>query len=393
MPRLFLEVTNAVLLEGGATLVTVTREFYTNSDLVVFLSSSDPNQLIVPLSVTIPSNQVFTAFPIATVDNLLIEQTRSVSVSASAPGFSGMSADLVIVDNDAPELSLELLAGSVSEGAGSVATVGKVTRSFATALPLAVALESSNPGKAVAPATVTIPAGQSFAWFPIAAVDDAVTNAPVTVVISAFVTETFTGDRLGAGVSTNLTVLDNDGPTLTVDIPVDAVAAGTMVTGLVTRSGSLATPLDIGLVSSATNLATVPATLTIPYGQSSAPFNIATVPGSVTNGSRSVTITATAAGFTGGSAGLVVTDLLLPDLVVSNIVVPSGGEAGSTINVSYRVQNQGPRPLATVSMCACSCRAIHISATTPRLGRPTSLARCPSTGTSTNPCKYACHWR
>ena len=43
--------TNA-LLEGYTAMATVRREFYTNGELVVSFSSSDPSQLTVPLSVT-----------------------------------------------------------------------------------------------------------------------------------------------------------------------------------------------------------------------------------------------------------------------------------------------------------------------------------------------------
>jgi len=77
-------------------------------------------------------------------------------------------------------------------------------------------------------------------------------------------------------------------------------------------SVSIASPavsdLSVSLSSSNPNAATVPASTTVLAGQATVSFPIAAVDNSVSDGSRSVTITATAGGYEAGTVQLTVTD-------------------------------------------------------------------------------------
>jgi hypothetical protein len=85
-----------------------------------------------------------------------------------------------------PLLIVGLSPTAVSEAAGPGAATGTVIRSGApTTASLAVSLSSSDTTEAQVPATVTIPAGQSSATFPINAIDDTVADGPQSVLISA----------------------------------------------------------------------------------------------------------------------------------------------------------------------------------------------------------------
>jgi len=78
--------------------------------------------------------------------------------------------------------------------------------------------------------------------------------------------------------------------------------------GTVTRDGSTAADLVVTLASNDTTEATVPATVTILATQTSANFNITAVNDSFPDGSKTVTITASATGATNGTLTLTVTD-------------------------------------------------------------------------------------
>jgi predicted extracellular nuclease len=78
--------------------------------------------------------------------------------------------------------------------------------------------------------------------------------------------------------------------------------------GTVTRTGSTANALTVTLASNDTTEATVPTTVEIAAGQTSATFDIAAVDDAIADGSQTVTFTATASGFTNGTTTVTVTD-------------------------------------------------------------------------------------
>ena len=144
------------------------------------------------------------------------------------------------------------------------------------------------------PATVVIPIGQSSATFPLTIVNDTRIDGPQSVTVTAHVQ----GWTDGSGA---IVIADNESRNLTVTLP--AMREGdTGKTGTVSISGTLATPLVVGLASSDLTEATVPASVTILTGQTSATFAIGVVDDTLVDGAQNVTITATAAGFVTGQA-------------------------------------------------------------------------------------------
>ena len=95
-----------------------------------------------------------------------------------------------------PALSVSLSPGSFSENGGT--STGTVAIAAAAAADVVIALASSDTAELTVPASVTIPAGQTSATFPITAVDDTNTDGPSTVTISA----TATGYASGSAVAT-----------------------------------------------------------------------------------------------------------------------------------------------------------------------------------------------
>jgi hypothetical protein len=109
----------------------------------------------------------------------------------------------------------------------------------------------------------------------------------------------------------------------------------------VRRNTGTSGDLVVTLVSDDTTEATVPATVTIPDGQDSATFTVTGVLDGVNDGTRPVTILASAAGFNSGSAGLQVTDRDLPDLQITAIQLPASVKTGEVVTAQYTVTNRG----------------------------------------------------
>jgi hypothetical protein len=97
---------------------------------------------------------------------------------------------------------------------------------------------------------------------------------------------------------------------LTVTVPVSATEGDPPLSGegAVAIPWALATDLGVDLATSDATELTVPATLTIPQGSTSATFDITIEDDEVSDGTQRVTVTATAAGWTSGSAVLTVFD-------------------------------------------------------------------------------------
>jgi subtilase family serine protease len=343
IPKLFVVFLTNSVEEGQMVAALVTRDTATTNALTVFLESSAPGQLSPPWSVTIPANEVSWTFPVLAVDDMVPELPRAYSLTASASGFESGSANVTILDNDLPQIWVTLSQTNVSEGAGPQATYGTVSRPTAGTTSLQVELASSNIAAALVPTHVTIPASGTSVSFPIAAVDDDLVDGTQSTFVTPYVLDSGSKVRLAEGTGALLMVTDDDGPTLKLTaerklLP-EGLAAATKVT--VSRNTPATNAIAVNLASSNPNEATVPSTVRLEQGQSSTEFTLATVADGVEDGNQTVVLRASAPGFTEGIETVVVSDMNLPDLVLTHVTAPAAAEAEGYVNVSYRVTNQG----------------------------------------------------
>ncbi|MEZ6086989.1 MAG: delta-60 repeat domain-containing protein [Pirellulaceae bacterium] len=184
--ELSITIDAAQILETGTTTATITRN---NDDielpLVVALTSDDPSEVSIPATVTIPANETSVDFTVTGVDDLIADDTQTVTISGNANQYfsSGDSLDVVNVNVPAA-LTLTIDPSTINENGGT--TQATVSRSIATASPLIVSLASGDTSEATVIGSVTIPSGQTTsAPFSINAVDDAVVDGTQTVTITA----------------------------------------------------------------------------------------------------------------------------------------------------------------------------------------------------------------
>jgi hypothetical protein len=337
----------ATVAEGDTVFGTVRRNNNLDQPLVVSLDSSKTDQLQVPATVTIPAGQAQVQFALVSPDDTIVEKPDTVAVTALASGYPQAQRAVTVADNDVPTLSLVVNPGAVSEGGGASAAVGTVTRSIVSDRPFHVKLFSSDATAATVPATVTIPANAASVTFMIAAVDDATFDGTQHVVITAYGAYDTCGCTItaGAGVAP-LDVLDDEAPALRVVLAKGRTPEGTTVAATVTRYGDPSQALVVQLASSDTTELAVPPSVTIPAGQASASFTVTAVDDGVTDGAQTAIISASAPGLVTGTTSIEVTDIQLPDLVISRLIVPATANTGGYFDVTYRVTNQGRTPAA-----------------------------------------------
>jgi len=147
------------------------------------------------------------SLPAAVSNQSSVVYLRWVYKPSATPGSGsrdGIALDDVVIGSGAPSPSLALAITPTTfiENAGTNAATGTLTLSQAQGQDLVVSLASSDTSEVTVPASVTISAGQTTASFPVAAVDDTVSDGPVNVTITA------TAGSLNATAS--VTVTDNE---------------------------------------------------------------------------------------------------------------------------------------------------------------------------------------
>ncbi|MBR4102631.1 MAG: hypothetical protein IKK39_01035, partial [Thermoguttaceae bacterium] len=349
---LTLSLSAGIGCEGDELTLTVSRNYVVDSPLTVKLTASPSKQLNLPTSVTIPASESSATATVYVVDNDVPESETNVQIRATSLNFIADSETLTVVDDDEPTISLTFVESTVQEGIGANAAIGVVSRAEAASSPLRVRLTSSRTDKLLVPQEVTIPAGKTSVEFSVASLDNGVVDGEVEVTISASgVLEncdcSSPTDSTGYAIAT-LISLDDDGPKLTLTLDKAIFAEGGKdATLTVKRNTETTEPLTVSLTSSDETEIALPTTIVIPTGQSSVSISVSALEDSEVDEDQWVTLEAAADGFTRGTALALVTDASSSDLRVVSLSTPSSSvEMGSTVEVAYRVENQGTIPAA-----------------------------------------------
>lgn len=204
-----------------------------------------------------------------------IDSTYTLPLSSLTPP-DGLAPFLIYaIGGDGAELgALSVTPNTVTSGASTTVTGTVSTGAIAPTGGMLVSLASNNSAASV-PSTVTIPAGQSSASFTVTWSSVTTTTvATITAMMGNVKTATLTinpGSGGGGGGTGTLS---------TLSISPGGVSAGTSATGTITLSSAAPTGgIAVNLSSNNTSAAQVPASVTVPAGQTSTTFTITTGPG------------------------------------------------------------------------------------------------------------------
>jgi hypothetical protein len=230
------------------------------------------------------------------------------------------------------------IPASATQGNGVLAGQGKIALSSSSSNNLTVTLTSSNTNKVTVPSSLMIPAGQSNAVFDLTIVNDLLLDGDQNATVTATATNYDSGQATILVYSTNTA-------TLTVTLPTTAAKdAGTLINaGQVGVSSAVATNYPITVTSSDPTKLTVPATVIIPAGQTSAVFNLNIVSNNLIDGPQNVSVTASVPNWTSGSASMTILDVNpLPDhFTWGTIPLPQWAGQSFTPTITARDTNNG----------------------------------------------------
>jgi len=305
---------------GGTSSGTVTLSSQAPSGgLVVNLASANTSVATVPSSVTVAQGSTTATFTINT--NSSLTSPASAQISAS---YNGVTLNQTLSVTVQGVTSVTLSPSTVVGGNSSTGTV--TLNANAPSGGTVVALQSSSTNATV-PNSVTVPGGTSSTTFTVN-----------TIGVDAAATASITASLSGTSQSATLTI--NPASVSTVSVSPSTVVGGssTTVTGTVTLNGQAGPSSNvITLNSSNTAAATVPASVSVAAGTTSATFAVTTY--NVTN-SQSVTITASGGGAT-QTTTLTVNPNTVTGLTISPATVVAGTSSTGTVTISTPAGSSG----------------------------------------------------
>ena len=279
-------------VSGSITLATASA-----TDTVLLLAASAPAKLTVPASVTVPAGQTVATFPITVIEDGIADGNRTVTLTGTITGQLARSILIVVLDNDALPFTL---AAPTTVVEGVTGQTGTITLGGLAAGVITVNLASSDTTAVQVPASVVFQPGQQTATFPITIVDDTKIDGTQVATITASVPG-------WTDATATVQVTDNETRNLSISAPFSVNEGGT-ATGTVSLSGTLPAPLTVALTSANPAQITVPASVTIAAGATSATFVATGVDDTLLDGTQTVALTAAAATFTSATGNTLVYD-------------------------------------------------------------------------------------
>lgn len=346
------------LRSGGGT---VSIRGTAATDLSVNLTSSLPEELAVPASVTIPAGASNATFDVTIGDDTVLDGTRYALLTAAAAKYENGQATVAVRDNEKATLYVSVPA-SVNEAPGKPTYPGLISVDTAPALPIVVTLTSDDTSEATVPAQVSIPAGQLNAPFLLTVQDDAFLDAEQVVHVTAHV------DNWTDGV-TALRVIDDEATKISFHLPAQVLEGS----GVQVNGGSVSIPyvrtadLPITLFSSDAGELGLPTRVTIPAGQTSVQFNLTIPDDAEQDGTQTITCAATALGYTCDGASVRVLDNDLQRFIISRML-PQEATVPFLVSITAVDVNGDPltsyQRTATLSVLTAGGNAIAATPTT-----------------------------
>ena len=307
----------------GANRTLIKQITFANSNSLASTQSIPRSEtLTIPAQLLIDDQAVFVVevIPGSSIQEAPGAQANNVSIQQSAWSIR-------------KELFLALSASEVTEGnaTGITATVSRIG-SLATSLTVTVG--TSNPSRFSYPAFVVIPVGNTGVSF--------VLSVPDNMTIEG---ETMYQLQVAAsgyqGAQADLSVLDNDTPSLAIVNLPTSTTEGQIITFNVTTDLAPVSPMTVFLQSSGPARFPVPASVIIPVGSLSAVVSVTLAQNNTPEIDLAVTITAGASNYNPATGTIQVKDDDLPnlELVILASNIPESASSNATQAVLRRTSS------------------------------------------------------
>ena len=346
-PTLTLSASKTDLTEGEKFNLTVTTERASTQPITVTLTSENTRRFSYPATIIIPANETSATVEVTAVDDDTPNGTLTNQFTVSAPFHNKGQTLVMLADNDLPVLQLSLTPTTVQESDGPICVSGTLKRTTNIDKKVTVRLtDDANGGLYYGNKQFTLDKGVQEVHFNFGPIDNQEVDGDRTYTITAAVWLSScscdaTGESAGH-VTAQLTVLDNDGPALSLTSASGTVKEGSTTTLTVTRNNDTNGALTVNLTSDFDDQLEYNHNVVIPAGEKSVEVEVKSKLNEVSGDSHTVVFTVSLAGYASGTCWLMVTDQTLPDAVFKDISVnPAECLVGDRVTVSVQVANEG----------------------------------------------------
>lgn len=288
--QLKLELPVAAIMENNSRPVSC-KLFRSGSwveDQTFTLQSGDSERLTVPSTVVIPKGQSGVVFYINVIDNTVLNEDSTVTITAEGNGYEPVTGKILIEDDEIPALSVQLSKSELSEGETFVLTVESER---VASSPLTININCDHPKRFKYPEKVEMPAGKRSVSVEVSTVDD---NIPDVTITAEFIVSA-AGHKSAKGLAI---LHDNDLPEISLTLTPEAVsesAGARAVIGLLRRLNNTDSNIIVNLTDdSEGDLFYSPSNkrLEMAPGVQEVRFTIGVVDNAIVEGDREVTVKA-----------------------------------------------------------------------------------------------------
>ena len=333
--------------EGETMKATVSVPYRIgNDELTVYFSVEKPKRFRLPKSYTFEPGATAAVIDIPIIDDNIAANDETLQLSVSADHHLTGSALFVLKDNDVPAISMTLLPTTVSEAAGYNAVHATIKRTEAKNSKITLKLSDDSNGELYYTTPITMPEGTEEVTFPIGVKDNQKVDGTRKVKFSAaiYITDcgcSAIGDKQTV-VSDTITILDNDGPTLSVSSNKTTILEGdkTGATLTISRNDATTNALTVTLSAKGDDLQFAK-TVTIPAGKESVTTPFVALSNETNEGNRTISVIASSDGYSPGTVWMLISDQTLPDAEMQTPACDAEIEAGSKAKVTVTVKNIG----------------------------------------------------
>lgn len=335
--------------DGENITVTLETDFAKTKDTKFVITADQNARWTVPAEVILPADSKTTSFSITVKNNKVPEPTVIGKLILRAEGFQAGNTEITLKSSNIPGFEIEIAPSTISKGDGIYATYATIKRLDKSDISTNIRLKASVADALILPDVIEFPANVNQKKFNIGAVNNGIVDGTKTVNVAAEVYISSCNCTVPAGsggstLSKDITILDSNGPALTVKANPSTVKAGIENAAKITiarNTVDTSAAILVKLSSDSPTIVSIPAEVTIPVGSKSIEVAINTIIDAAKTGDQTVRIQAEAANYSAGFSWILVTDQNKPDAVVTAVNVLAQANGEDVIEVTTSIANQG----------------------------------------------------
>lgn len=338
---------------GDKSKITLHFMQVPSTDIKVNLETDYNKRLKIPDELLVKAGMKEVSFDVEAIETKVPETELSAKITARAVGYKQESIDIKLNKANIPSFEFIISPTTISEGDGTYATTAIIRRLDNTESNATLLLKTDIADALLIPSKLVFTPGQTQKKFSIGVVDNSIVDSTRVVTVTASLYIPGCGcSGASSGISgteykSKVTILDNDGLSLTVKANPSTVKAGIkkaakiIISRNTVRNEDLTKSLLVKLSSDSPTILEIPQTVEIPSGKQSVEVTINTLIDPTIKGDQTIRIQAEAQDYNSGFGWILVTDQNKPDAIINSIIAPETVEGGQVTEISIEIKNQG----------------------------------------------------